>query len=310
VAASNTPVHVVYVMGVGRSGSTLLDIALGSHPRVESVGELKNLVRGGWRENGYCACGSRVRECDFWPRVDALWRRQVEDVDLDAMAADMLDLLLLRKHRSWPAMVADGGRMDTVKRQLGGLYRAIAEVSGKQVVVDSSKAPGLGLLVGSIPGLRVSYIHLVRDGLGVARSFKKSFAKDEAGGVQRRIPGRSVWRAAAVWSLTNRLAERIGSRAPAGQVIRVRYEDLVGDCVGTLAKVGSMLDLDLRQVGETLVAGGGLRVGHNIGGNRIRMEGELHLRPLESNGSGGLSVVERLVFRSICGIMLRRYGYR
>ena len=130
MAASNTPLHVVYVMGVGRSGSTLLDIALGSHPRVESVGELKNLVRGGWRENGYCACGSRVQECDFWARVDGLWRRQVEGVDLDAMAADMLDLLLLRKHRSWPAMVADG----VCSRGAGEAKAAYAALSGNSVM--------------------------------------------------------------------------------------------------------------------------------------------------------------------------------
>lgn len=36
-------IRVIYVTGKGHSGSTLLDLILGNHSQIESVGELINL---------------------------------------------------------------------------------------------------------------------------------------------------------------------------------------------------------------------------------------------------------------------------
>jgi hypothetical protein len=72
----------LYIEGYGRSGSTLLDIVLGNHPEVESVGELINLPYSGWYEgwisgkptrSPYCACGERMLECEFWSAVRRKW---------------------------------------------------------------------------------------------------------------------------------------------------------------------------------------------------------------------------------------------
>ena len=45
---TETPVKVVKITGLGRSGSTILDVVLGTHPQIESVGEVGNIVRNGW----------------------------------------------------------------------------------------------------------------------------------------------------------------------------------------------------------------------------------------------------------------------
>ena len=42
------PVRVLKIRGLGRSGCTILDIVLGNHPQIESVGEVENLMRTGW----------------------------------------------------------------------------------------------------------------------------------------------------------------------------------------------------------------------------------------------------------------------
>ena len=42
------PVRVLRITGLGRSGCTMLDIVLGNHPQIESVGEVGNLIRTGW----------------------------------------------------------------------------------------------------------------------------------------------------------------------------------------------------------------------------------------------------------------------
>src|SRR3712207_9283100 len=92
---TETPVKVLKITGLGRSGSTILDVVLGNHPRIESVGEVGNLMRNGWisRESlrgidpkrlrrPICTCGKRLdvlyvdapdEACPFWASVRGEW---------------------------------------------------------------------------------------------------------------------------------------------------------------------------------------------------------------------------------------------
>jgi hypothetical protein len=38
MAHTEAPVQVLKITGLGRSGSTILDVVLGNHPKIESVG--------------------------------------------------------------------------------------------------------------------------------------------------------------------------------------------------------------------------------------------------------------------------------
>ena len=75
------PVRVVYIMGYGRSGSTVLDTVLGNVDGVESVGELANVARSGWRGEEPCACGRLARDCSFWSSVRRRWEERGGDLD-------------------------------------------------------------------------------------------------------------------------------------------------------------------------------------------------------------------------------------
>jgi len=50
-----------YVVGYGRSGSTLLDWTLGSHPDIKSVGEIDRLPESIMTNDLpiYCGCGKK-----------------------------------------------------------------------------------------------------------------------------------------------------------------------------------------------------------------------------------------------------------
>src|SRR5918994_5522746 len=101
---AEAPVKVLKITGLGRSGSTILDVVLGNHPKIESVGEVGNLMRNGWisRESlrgidpkrlrvPICTCGKRLdvlyadaqdEACPFWSRVRGEW---VERTDPDSI---------------------------------------------------------------------------------------------------------------------------------------------------------------------------------------------------------------------------------
>jgi hypothetical protein len=62
-------IPVVYVLSTGRSGSTLLELLLGSSENTWTLGEAQILP---WelKENRHpCGCGAPVAECDFWREV-------------------------------------------------------------------------------------------------------------------------------------------------------------------------------------------------------------------------------------------------
>src|SRR3546814_8262782 len=67
------------VAGYGRSGTTLLDIALGEHPAIMGAGEVTTLARHVWDRGEYCACGARVRDCPQWNAIVTRWTQGEPD---------------------------------------------------------------------------------------------------------------------------------------------------------------------------------------------------------------------------------------
>ncbi len=61
-------IPVIYILSNGRSGSTLLDLLLGSHQNVWTLGEAQNLP---WevRANRPSGSGKPIQECPFWQSV-------------------------------------------------------------------------------------------------------------------------------------------------------------------------------------------------------------------------------------------------
>ncbi len=61
---------IVYIAGLGHSGSTILDMALGSHPNMIGLGEIYAVFNSknynNLFENSTCSCGEKGKDCSFW----------------------------------------------------------------------------------------------------------------------------------------------------------------------------------------------------------------------------------------------------
>lgn len=60
---------VVYIAGRGHSGSTILDMALGCHPKMVGLGEVFGVLMGYSDKDGAelpCSCGEMPENCRFW----------------------------------------------------------------------------------------------------------------------------------------------------------------------------------------------------------------------------------------------------
>ncbi|MBW2121233.1 MAG: hypothetical protein JRH07_05230 [Deltaproteobacteria bacterium] len=63
--------RLVYITGLGHSGSTLLDLVLGAHPVMVGLGEISSVLDEEPEQvrrtrQSTCSCGRRVDECEFW----------------------------------------------------------------------------------------------------------------------------------------------------------------------------------------------------------------------------------------------------
>jgi len=289
---------VLFVGGLGRSGSTVLDMLLAQEPGMVPVGEVRHLWERGLRDNDLCACGAPFHDCLFWQAVGdhafGGWRRL--DSAYAVAAARAVD-----RHRQLPLTASTLGRRSTPLVRYAGmlqrLYAGVLAVSGGQVVVDSSKDPPHGFVLRHVPGIDLRAVHLVRDSRGVAYSWAKSVVRPDAGSMQL-MTRMAPWRTALMWMDTNML---MGSLGRAGvPTMRIRYEDLVADPAGAIRAIR-----DLAAVSSPAAA----VAQHAIGGNPVRFqEGPLRLRVDQDWLSGMTRGEERLV-TGITAPLLRRYGY-
>src|SRR5687768_4894350 len=204
---TQTPVKVLEITGLGRSGSTILDIVLGNHPDIESVGEVANLTLNGWisRESlrwidpkglrvPICTCGKRLdvlyvdtpdEACPFWSSVRREW---MERTDLHSIESYPKLQDEFEPQSRWPRLLYERRRRSASFRSYAGLTRAFFEliraVSGKPIIVDCSKISVRAFALGMTPGIDLYVVHLVRDGRGVISSNIVSFRADRPAGVR------------------------------------------------------------------------------------------------------------------------------
>ena len=69
VSSAHEASHVVYIVGWGRSGSTLLTAILGELDGAFAAGELRMLWGRGAIGRRLCGCGRVIPECPIWSQV-------------------------------------------------------------------------------------------------------------------------------------------------------------------------------------------------------------------------------------------------
>jgi hypothetical protein len=310
VYAPADPVIVLFVVGSGRSGSTLLDILLGQVDGFFSTGELHSLWWAGILEGRRCGCGLAVTECEVWRRVIA---GTLPGGSLRSHARQVT-----RLQGSIPGPVgawrlarggegAGRGDLDRYGRELAETYRGIAEATGARVVVDSSKHPAVGALLPGLTGIRPHFVHLVRDPRGVAHSWRRRKPATDRYGtfeMERFYAGASAGR----WVM-EQAAGRALCRANPGSSLQLRYEDLARDPRAAIERILSMVGQDPRGAEFLDRPRLGLRTTHTVSGNPVRLHsGPISIAP-DEEWRTAMPRVRRWLVTALTLPSLLRYGY-
>lgn len=299
-------VKVLYVAGWGRSGTTILDNVLSSYGPVFSVGELHYLWRRGLAAGRRCGCGARIPKCPLWRKV--LRAAYGDDPPDPRRTADLQDRVARVRHTR---RLAAGARTpETVAYQdlVARLYRAVAEVTGAELVVDSSKLPSGAAVLAGMPGVEPYLVHVVRDPRAVAYSWMRPTLQLDRP-KPRLMQQHGAVESTTRWLTWNWLTEGV-ARAYPGRYRRLRYESFAADPQATAEEL-------LRFTG--VVPDGGpfrdrrtveLAGNHTVSGNPGRFRTGLVVLQADEAWRRDQPAMPRIVSTALSLPLLHRYGYR
>lgn len=267
----------VYLAGLGRSGSTLLERIIGELDGVCAAGELVHLWHRGVELDEPCGCGTPFSQCPFWSAVgrEAFngWER------VDVARVETLRQQLDRTRRI-PAMMRRssgttfGAELREYTDHYVRLYDAIRAVSGDDTVVDSSKHPSLAFALAVRGDLDLRVVRMVRDPRAVAYSWTKPTQRPEAVGRNGSTAVFTTYRPATtarLW-LDHNAALSLLRRLDV-PLLTVRHEDVLADPRRAVRRIATWVGLpaDLTiPVSDDAVAQ--LAPAHTVSGNPMRFK--------------------------------------
>jgi hypothetical protein len=240
--------RVLYVVGTGFTGSTLLAFLLNGHPRLATVGEATGpYERWGDQRSYPCSCGATLAECGFWQRVGAEMARRgfrfgpncwdlrfrgarsrlahqllSQSLRLNALDAARDDLVL-----RLPGL---GARLRETARRNVAFVESVLAVSGAEVFADASKDPVRARYLRRLTDLDLHVVHLVRDAPG----FVSSDMKNREASLDASV---------RYWKRMTGHARRLEARLPPDRFLRLRYEDLCTRTEAELARLARFVGL-------------------------------------------------------------------
>lgn len=287
---------LLYILGSGHCGSTLLDLLLNRHPKVLGLGEiavLKSYIARArdevFKMSDY-AHGERgpadpiaahLLDTPFWQQV----KQRYEAVSGTPFEQINIHHSKWKTIRSWQAK-----EIDSWARPNEVLLSCLHQVSGANILTDASKSPHRLYLLQRSGLFDIKVIHLIRHGCAVVNSYVRKYG-DFGIGLRR-------WAAPAV------LAFYVRRKFPKNSWLQLRYEDLATRPEETLKAVCAFVGVRFE---EAMIAYRG-ECYFGIGGNRMRESGDERIF-LDEQWKQELAYRYRLAFTLVGGWLNRLYGY-
>ncbi len=302
-------IEVIFIAGAGRSGSTLLERMMGQSPGILPAGELTHVWERGYVLDQLCGCGEPFSGCPFWRRVSS------EAFGDLVPAISYSEIVALRAHlcslHQIPRLLDPRLRTRRFRCRyerytglLARLYRSLRDVSQSRLIVDSSKYPAEAFLLASMPNVKVSIVHLIRNSNAVAYAWRKWKERPEIHWKKAYMPRHSIVKTAMAWNIYNVVIGSLAGRVP---YALVRYEDLALHPVETLARLSEALSLELGDMDVNALIQ--LDTQHTVSGNPMRFDtGRVALR-LDEEWRTNFPRGSKAMVNTLTFLLQRRYGY-
>lgn len=210
---------IIYLLGRGRSGSTLISFLLGSQKNILNVGELKNFWEYHCREDkmgGKCSDGIKLDNHPFWTKIRKELKKQLYDEFPNLKAEINTDF----------------------KKNNRAMFDAIFRVSGERYIVDASKK--FKRLKGLLKfNSNIFTIHIIRD----PRAYAYSILKYNKRVIEENNTPTNVSFKVITWAIYN-LYVKFYLKIKKVKHITIRYEDFVKNPQKNLDEIGNFVGFE------------------------------------------------------------------
>ena len=289
-------ITVVYIMGAGRSGSTLLTTLIGGSSTIFSSADLMQYYNYVC-ENKVCGDGNRISESPFWvnvlkslPSETAAISCEIDkrNYELEHHSAFLKNFLGL----------TNKDHIDRYLQQQKALINAVAQESGKNVIVDSSKYANRAFLLNRLdPDIDVKFIYNIRDLRGVINSFSKNVQSP-----------RKPLSALFYYLMVNMLSQIIFWMLPSEKKLKIRYEDLMTDYKKVVSSISHLVGHPMDDVVRKIEEGETFEIGPVIEGNRLVKNKKLKIK-YDTAWKTGIPRYKQIIYYLIAAplMILNRY---
>lgn len=311
--------RLLFIGGIGRSGSTLIEKLLNEFDDACAIGETVHLWERGVRDDERCGCGEHFHACGFWSAVgkDAFGGWSEIDVDRAIHLRWSVDRSrrlrsMIGAHRRGFPSRSQQEYLDLIGSVITAAGRVAAAERGATALVDSSKHLSAAVLYALDPRLDVRVLHLVRDPRGVAYSWTKEIARPEVAGASaiETMPRYDPVRTAGRWVSDNlgfTMLDRVGIPR-----LELRYEDFLAEPVEALARIAEFAGLGSSRLEDDVFDGvtGHLATPmHSVAGNPLRFGAtDITLR-LDDDWQSELPATQRRIVTALTTPARWRFGY-
>lgn len=307
---------VIYICSAGHSGSTLLDMLLGTHSSIFSLGEISHLPKNIALDT-VCSCGKQIKNCVFWQLV-ANDIKQHKSIDILATpynfdlgyfnAAVVIDKKTHTKFNRLIERFKQGTnyldlrlsvevfdklfqsrRRATINNFL--LYETVSRIGKCGFVVDSSKSYIKAVNLYKHDPKKVRIIVLSRDGRGVMQSnIKRGYDR-----------GKSVREWKRFYTRAFPLLKR---HIPDEHIFRVKYENLAMQPEVELKNLCNFIGVKFEPEMLNFLS----KVHHITNGNDMRFSKSSEIR-FDAEWHKNIKSTDAIYFEENAGDLNRDLGY-
>ncbi len=247
--------HIIYLLGAGRSGTTLLATLLHAHPAVFTLGEMLQFFEH-LQAKKPCSCGEKLQQCPVWQPIVQTLAFKPGEIDTALAITKAVE-----KHRKIPREWCTQKTNETYTRVHEKVFREVQKKHPRQWLLDSSKYIARYLALKKNPSNHIKGVYLVRDVRGVVHSFQKNVQTPK-----------KPFSAILYYNLINFWGQLVAHFDK--NVIKIRYEDLIETPEESLAKI--YRHVFEKEPGEIQLPDD-FKMPHIIGGNRMKAKKKISL---------------------------------
>ncbi|MGD8307366.1 MAG: hypothetical protein PVF17_11985 [Ignavibacteria bacterium] len=265
-------IRIVYLTGFWFSGATILGRSLKSSEEAIYVGEIRDFWTKGLKKNDKCSCGERFESCSFWTEVKKEYLSSFPSENIDKISKDLNELEKTSNYFKLRKFIKKRDDdhlqqlLDTYILHTEKLYESISKISGKNIIVDSSRLPGRLLALSLSLKTDIYPIYMIRDPRGVVNSLiKKDFRNF---GKIRTSPFKHI----IAWNVKNLLSLDSIKFLNSKDTLYLWYKSFTNNPTYALEIIKKKLNCRLKYEEDNDKVSLYLEPGHVFTGNRSRHE--------------------------------------